>query len=165
MPEEEYVPPKRARRKADLPELEEIKAERPGTAAAQPAEPPSERDKQDAQFTQIVEAFKSYYQKKSADNHTYKKIFFYLTMLILLVIAAGFVAVCVCLVWAAKWQIAVPIAGAGAAAIVTALLKLPEIIATHLFPLKEDQVIVDLVKALKDTDNPARTAYRQKTRR
>ena len=114
----------------------------------------SERDKQNAVFTEIVQAFKTYYQKKSRDNHFYKRIFFWVVMALLLLIAGGFVFGSVALVrHTEKWEIIIPIAGGGAAALITALLKLPEIIATHLFPkshIEEDQVIIELIKVLKD---------------
>ena len=116
--------------------------------------PPTERDKQNAQFTEIVQAFKTYYQKKSADNHFFKRIFFWAVIALLLLIAAGFAWVCYELTrnHGGDWKTALPVAAGSAVALVTALLKLPEIIATHLFPVGEDKVIVELVTALKDAE-------------
>ena len=149
MPEiEEYVPPKKRRDKLSL--------ERPVNFTKTESEPaptqPSESDKQDAEFTEIVRAFKTYYQIKSTENHRYKKIFFWMVVAILFIITVGFALACVSLARnMAGWQISVPVMGSGAVTIVVALIKLPEIIATHLFPEAEDQMIVELVKVLKDT--------------
>jgi len=112
----------------------------------------TESDKQDKHITDILEAFKNYYEIKSEDNHQYKKIFFFVVMIILGLITLGFLLAGAALLFTAQWQVAASVMGGGAVTLVIALLKLPEIIATHLFPLEEDKVIVDLVKALKDAE-------------
>ena len=107
----------------------------------------------DKQNIAIMQAITLHYKQKTADNQRYKKVFFWVVIAILLAITAGFIAVCVSLFfYADRWQVVIPVMGGGAITVVTALLKLPEIIATYLFPKAEDQALVDLVKVLKDAE-------------
>jgi len=116
---------------------------------------PTESDRQNEQFTQIVAAYKEYYRKKSNSNLTYKKIFFFAILSMLALIILGFVAAGIILAArGAAWKDALPLLGGGTAALLTSLIVLPQIIATHLFPLQEDQVIVDLIAVLR-SGNPA----------
>ena len=104
-------------------------------------------------YTDIVNAFKTYYVKKSEANHCYKKIFFYVIIGVLALIVLIFGAVSILLLLQSqRWESVAVVMSGGTVTIVTALLKLPKIIAEHLFPKGEDQVIVDLVKALKDVE-------------
>ena len=113
--------------------------------------PKSEKEKQDEHYTGIVEAFKTNYINKRDDNRDYKYIFFWVTIGTLVVIVASFVALCIgLLLHAERWTIVLPVMGGGAATVIVALLKLPQIIAKHLFPLNEDAAMVKLIKALKD---------------
>ena len=107
----------------------------------------------DRQNIAIMQAIRMHYTRKNEDNTRYKKVFFWVVITILLAITAGFIAICVSLFfYADRWQIVIPVMGGGAITVVTALLKLPEIIANYLFPKAEDQALVDLVKALKDVE-------------
>lgn len=111
----------------------------------------SETDKQSEHYTEIVEAFKKNYIDKRDANRRYKCVFFWVTIGILMVVVGGFAALCVgLLLHADRWMVVLPVMAGGAATVIVALLKLPKIIAEHLFPLNEDQAMVDLIKALKD---------------
>ena len=113
----------------------------------------TESDKQDEQITEILKAFKNYYKVKSNANHCYKKIFFYIIITVLALITLIFGAVSISLLFRPqRWEYVAVVMGGGVATIVTAILKLPKIIAEHLFPQKEDQVIVNLVEALKEVE-------------
>jgi len=116
----------------------------------------TETDRQNEQFTQIVAAYKEYYRKKSDGNLTYKKVFFYAILSMLGAIILAFAAAGIILaVRGAVWRDALPLLGGGTAALLTSLIILPQIIATHLFPIKEDQVIVDLIAALRGIAPPS----------
>ena len=112
----------------------------------------TETDKQNELFTQILAAYKEYYKTKNSGNLTYKKVFFYAILSMLGVIILAFAAAGIILaVRGAAWRDALPLLGGGTAAVLTSLIILPQIIATHLFPVKEDQVIVDLIAVLRGT--------------
>lgn len=116
----------------------------------------SEQDKQEEHYTAILEAFGAFYKKKSRRNHVFKAIFFFAILALLVVLTAGFATACVLLALKGQdWTITVPVAAAGAATVLSALVTLPQIIATHLFPTDEDRVIVDLIKVLKADDDIA----------
>ena len=111
---------------------------------------PTETDKQNEQFTQIVAAYREYYQKKSSSNLTYKKIFFFAILAMLGIIVLAFTATGIVLTLrGAAWQDTLPILGGGLATLLTSLIILPQIIATHLFPVGEDQTLIDLIAALR----------------
>ena len=111
----------------------------------------SQKDKQEEQYTSILESFGKFYKKKSERNHFFKAVFFFVILLLLLLLVAGFAAACILL--AVKkdqdWTVTVPVAAGGTAALLSALIVLPQIIATHLFPTDEDRVIVDLIAVLR----------------
>ena len=112
----------------------------------------TEMDKQNEQFTQIVTTYREYYQKKSSSNLTYKKIFFYAILAMLGTIVLAFVATGIVLTLrGAAWQDTLPILGGGLVTLLTSLIILPQIIATHLFPVGEDQTLIDLIAALRGT--------------
>ena len=101
-------------------------------------------------INKILEAYELYYEKKNDRNHTYKKVFFYAILSMLGLIILGFVAAGVILAArGANWKDTLPLLAGGTAALLTSLIVLPQIIATHLFPVKEDQVIVDLIAVLR----------------
>jgi hypothetical protein len=107
----------------------------------------TERDKH---YTQIVEAFKQNYIAKSKKNHVYKAVFFYAVIAILAFIVLGFAMLCVGLLVAqSHWEVVLPVMGGGVTTVVVALLKLPQIVAKHLFPRGEDKIIVELIHTLK----------------
>jgi hypothetical protein len=113
---------------------------------------PTETDKQNEQFTQIVETYREYYKKKSNGNLTYKKIFFFTILAASVLVIFGFAALCVAL--AARGtplKDALPLLGGGTAALLTSFIVLPQIVATHLFPVGEDQILIDLIAALRST--------------
>ena len=115
----------------------------------------TEADKQNEQFTQIVTAYREYYQKKSSSNLTYKKIFFFAILAMLGVIVLAFVAAGIFLALrGAAWQDTLPILGGGVATLLTSLIILPQIIATHLFPVGEDQTLIDLIAVLRGIAPP-----------
>jgi len=101
-------------------------------------------------INKILEAYENYYEEKNGRNHTYKRVFFYAILSMLGVIILAFAAAGIIIaVRGASWKDALPLLGGGTAALLTSLIILPQIIATHLFPVKEDQVIVDLIAVLR----------------
>ncbi|MCL2531381.1 MAG: hypothetical protein FWE40_04420 [Oscillospiraceae bacterium] len=126
--------------------------------------------RQSTEYNNIVVAFKENYIEKSRGNHYYKKVFFWTVTSILFAIVGGFVLLClVLLLTQARWELTLPfmdgytvvidaennigailsVAGGGAATVIVALLKLPKIIAEHLFPLNEDRDMADIIRATK----------------
>jgi len=105
----------------------------------------------DKHYTEIVAAFKINYIEKSRRNRRYKAIFFYAVITILGFIVLGFAALCVgLLLHADRWEVILPVMGGGVATVIVALLKLPQIVAKHLFPRGEDNIIVELINTLKN---------------
>ena len=142
--EEEYVPLS----ESDQTEFVEIAVAQ--MEVTEEKDKATETDKQNEQFTQIVAAYKEYYKKKSGGNLTYKRVFFYAILSMLgLIILAFAAAVLILAARGAAWLDALPLLGGGTAALLTSLIVLPQIIATHLFPLEEDKVIVDLIAVLR----------------
>ena len=115
---------------------------------------PTETDRQNELFTQILAAYKEYFKTKSSGNLTYKKIFFYVILSILGVIILAFVVTGILLAFrGAAWKETMPLLASGVATLLTSLIILPKIIATHLFPVGEDQILIDLIAALRAGSN------------
>ena len=113
-------------------------------------DPSLQKRLQEKEYTEILILFKNNYQQKTKDNHCYKSILFSSIMATLGLILISFVALCIVLLFHPElWRVVVPIIGGSGATMVVALLKLPEIIAKHLFPLDEDKHMVELIKAIK----------------
>lgn len=110
----------------------------------------TEAEKQNKQFTEILDAAKQYYLTKNRHNPVLKIVFFCAAVFVLVVITVSFVVAFFMMIRLDNWQVALPVMGGGAITIVTALLKLPEIIAKYLFPLNEDKTILELISKLKD---------------
>lgn|GEM_PF-6408867 len=131
-----------------------------------------EKNKQTAQYTEIISEFKENYKHRSKKNRKYKHIFFWTIIGVLVAIVGSFVLLCfMLLLTQTRWEFALPtaggdmfpvvievesnietilaIAGTGAATVIVALLKLPKIIAEHLFPLNEDRDMADIIRATK----------------
>ena len=117
----------------------------------------TETDRQNEQFTQIMAVYKEFYQKKSSSNLLYKKVFFYTILAVFVFVILSFTAVCIVLaVRGTPLKDALPLLGGSTVALLTSFIVLPQIIASHLFPMHEEgQIIVDLIAALRGAEPPA----------
>ncbi len=114
-------------------------------------------DDRDRTYTELIEAYKDFYEEKSKANIELRKRFFDCSFALLFILVIGMIAVSVVLCIMVENVIAV---GAGIvasiSASVTSMLLLPRIIGDYLFPKNEDAALTNLMYQMRLADEGRR---------
>ncbi len=87
-----------------------------------------------------ISSLKNHKQKRKL-----KKPFFWIVMSMYIMVILGSIATMVVVpIFCREWYAILPSVGAALASIITALIKIPAIIADYLFPKGEDDLLIDL---------------------
>lgn len=116
-------------------------------------------DRRDKAYSKLLENYIDIYNRKAKANSIYKLFFFIVTILMMIALV-GF-PIAFMLIMAIRgdyrWE-AVGVIVGGVASMITAVIVLPKIIAEHLFPTKEDENMIEMVKNMQLNDSKIRSS-------
>lgn len=122
--------------------------------------------RRDAIYTQILRNYVGINKSKARWNKGYKLAFFIVIVLIMLALTGGPISVFIIL--ALKSDITASeitlIAGC-TVGMLSAIVVLPKIIAEHLFPMNEDEHMIEMVKNMQENDSKIRDTLEERHRR
>lgn len=116
-----------------------------------------EYDERNVLYTELLRNYIASYEDKDNEKRKYKKVFFWVTIVILCLIVAaclGFIGIIVVVGKDNYTEIGAIIGSV--IGIITALIAIPKIIAEHLFPVNEESNMIDMVKNMQDNDSNIR---------
>lgn len=114
----------------------------------------------DELYTLMLQQYLEEHKSKARHNKWYKGIFFFVTILILLVLVGAPMAAMILIAMKERIELAdIALVISGLGGIITSIIVLPKIIAEHLFPTDEDQNMIELVKKMQDNDAEIRSSF------
>lgn len=116
-------------------------------------------DKRDYLYSKLLANYIESYDKKSEHNKVYKGIFFSVILFIFIGLIVTSVVILFLIARKSTTSVAdVALVISGIAGIISAIIALPKIIAEHLFPTKEDENMIDMVKSMQQNDSNIRSS-------
>ncbi|HEY8390463.1 MAG TPA: hypothetical protein VIL26_05885 [Clostridia bacterium] len=108
-----------------------------------------------AKYTELVEDFSKHYREKSKQNRRLKNWFFIIIITLLVIVTIATIALSFIVLKEDNLIKSVSTIISSFVTLITSFLSLPKIIAKYLFPLKEDDALLDYLTNLRRTDcNP-----------
>ncbi|MBQ2810004.1 MAG: hypothetical protein IJF11_03835 [Clostridia bacterium] len=117
----------------------------------------AEYSKRDKLYTVLLKKFFENYGKKSSHNKCYK-FFFFITIMLTFVAIVGFSVYFMAMVALKETSTYsdIPTIIGAVSGIISAIIVLPKIIAEYLFPVNEDENMLQLVKNMQINDSDIR---------
>lgn len=116
-----------------------------------------EYDERNVLYTELLRNYIASYEDKDNEKRRYKKVFFWVTIVILcLIVVACLVFIGIIIVVGKDNYTEIGAIIGSVIGIITALIAIPKIIAEHLFPVNEESNMIDMVKNMQDNDSNIR---------
>lgn len=116
-----------------------------------------EYDERNVLYTELLRNYIASYEDKDNEKRRYKKVFFWVTIVILcLIVVACLVFIGIVIVVGKDNYTEIGAIIGSVIGIITALIAIPKIIAEHLFPVNEESNMIDMVKNMQDNDSNIR---------